>query len=383
MRIKFCITFFVVTILAKPCAAQDSVLIRYLLERISTQQIKQDDFFLQGIFPSHISEKEKFSDKKKDNNIFYNGLISYTLNEIKPFVNTKNQLLIDSILNYSKPLFTKFKNRNGRDTYNFWRTDSTYKYPYAIKFIGKNITLPDDMDDTVLALLALDADDSMAQQVHALMQYFINGDTNKVRSVIKAYKQLMAYSTWFGKKFPIVFDASVLCNILSFVQTYNLPWTKADSASLEVITKTIENDYYKTEPVYVSPYYPKTSLILYHIARLMNIKPIPQLEALKTKLVTDAATELVNSKNILEKIILSNAILKWGYIPPEIELPKQDEIRSKIEENDFSFFVGNVPSYLPNPARKYATVNDIWLFYHYCSAYNDALLLEYLVLKDK
>ena len=42
-----------------------------------------------------------------------------------------------------------------------------------------------------------------------------------------------AYSTWFGKKFPVVFDVSVLCNVLSFIQQNNLQWTKADSASLK------------------------------------------------------------------------------------------------------------------------------------------------------
>lgn len=385
MRIKFCILLFISSncTLIKSCAAQDSVLIHYLIKRIAAQQVYKDRFFLKGIFPSYISDDEIFSSIKKDNNIFYNGLVSYTLNEIKPYVNKEDQLLIDSILFNAKPLFHKFKNKNGRNTYNFWRTDSAYKYPYALTFIGNKIRLPDDMDDTVLSLLALDADDSTGEKVHDLMQYYTNTDSNKVRSVLKEYDDLPAYSTWFGKKFPVVFDASVLCNILCFVQMYNLEWTKADSASLEVIVQTIKNNYHISQPIYASPYYPKTSLILYHIARLMSIKKIPQLEELKTKLITDAANELIHSDNILENFILSSAILKWGYVPPSIALPQINEIEKKIEKNDFSFFVGNVPSYFRDAFRKYATSKDIWLFYHYCPAYNDALLLEYLVLKNR
>ena len=176
------------------------------------------------------------------------------------------------------------------------------------------------MDDTVLSLLALDAEDSVASNVHALMQEYVNSDTNKVRSVINMYNDLPAYSTWFGKKFPVVFDVSVLCNILSFVQLYNLQWTKADSASLNVIVKTIENNYHINKPVYASPYYTKTSIILYHVARLMSIKKITELEELKVKLIKDAVNEFAHSNNLMEKIILSSAILKWGYSPPSFAL---------------------------------------------------------------
>jgi hypothetical protein len=296
-----------------------------------------------------------------------------------------NQFIIDSILINAKPLFAKFKNRKGRDTYNFWRTDTAYDYPYAsfLKLFWKKITLPDDMDDTVLSLLALDAHDSVASNVHTLMQAYVNNDTNKVRSVINMYNDLPAYSTWFGKKFPVVFDVSVLCNILSFVQLYNLRWTKADSASLNVIVKTIKNNYHISQPVYASPYYTKTSIILYHVARLMGIKKITELEELKVKLISDAANEFAHSNNLMERIILSSAILKWGYSPPSFALPAVTDIESRIGKNDFCFFVGNIPSYFNKIFRKYATHKNIGLFYHYCPAWNDVLFLEYLVLRNE
>src|SRR3954454_3632557 len=201
-RLFFLIIFAFASV--KLCNAQDTSLVHYLIKRIAEQQTKNDDYFLPGVFPSYISNKEKFSAHKKDNNIFFTGLIDYTLNEIKPYVNSEDELLIDSILANSKVLYSKFKNQKGRNTYNFWRTDSAHEYPYAsfLKLFGKKITLPDDMDDTVLSLLALDANDSTAEEVHELMQMFVNSHTNKVRSVINEYNDLPAYSTWFGKKFP-------------------------------------------------------------------------------------------------------------------------------------------------------------------------------------
>ncbi|MEP7317565.1 MAG: hypothetical protein ABI921_02455, partial [Panacibacter sp.] len=149
------------------------------------------------------------------------------------------------------------------------------------------------------------------------------------------------------------------------------------------ILTTIKNNDHITQPVYASPYYPKTSLILYHIARLMKIKNIPELESLKVKLLTDAVQEFAHTKNVLEKIILSSAIQKCGYIPPAFELPLASEIEAGIEQNDYSFFVGNIPSYFPGWLRRYATEKETGLFYHYCPAYNDALLLEYLILKNQ
>lgn len=379
---KIIILFIVcLQIISLLCKAQDSVLVDHLIKRIAALQTTNDNFFLPGIFPSYISNNENFSTKKRDNNIFFNGLVAYTLNDIRPYLKPQEQQEIEATLNNANPVFQKFKNKY-RNTYNFWRTDSAYEYPYAgvLKFTRK-ISLPDDMDDTVLSLLATDADDSTAKAVHALMQQFVNSDSNKVRSMLDVYDRLPAYSTWFGKKFPVVFDVSVLCNILSFVQAYNLEWTSADTASLAVITATIKHNYHISLPVYASPYYPQTSLILYHIARLMSVKKIPELEALKTKLVIDAAKQLAQSDNLLERVILSSAILKWGYMPPNIALPSTAEITNTIEQNDFCFFTGNIPSYFKDVSRFIATKKKIGFFYHYCPAYNDVLLLEYLTLK--
>jgi hypothetical protein len=111
----------------------------------------------------------------------------------------------------------------------------------------------------------------------------------------------------------------------------------------------------------------------------MAIKPIPALEALKTTLVTDAAFIWATTKNPVEKIMLSSALLKWGYNVPTFEIPSF----TTLEQNDFAYFTGNIPSYFGNTLRRYATKKRLGLYYHYCPAYNDALLLEYLVLSTK
>ncbi len=378
---KNIIVFIILSLASISATAQSPELITALLHRISQQQVQQDAFFLPGIFPSYISSKEVYNSTKKDNNIFYNALISFTLKNIKPYLSKNNKIIIDSIEQKARPLYAHFINQKGRNTYNFWRTDSAFEYPYTglLNPFNKHVTLPDDMDDTVFSLWAQDVSDSAAAAIHTVMQDYTNNGTNELRSVLPTLNNYPAYSTWFGKKLPVIFDVSVLCNVLSFVQENKLTWTKADSASLELITKTITEGYYKNEAIYVSPYYGKTSIILYHIARLMAIKPIPALEALKKTLVTDAAIIWATTKNPVEKIMLSSALLKWGYKVPTFEIPTL----TTLEQNDFAFFTGNIPSYFGNTLRRYATKKGLGLYYHYCPAYNDALLLEYLVLSNK
>src|SRR4029079_15761770 len=146
------------------------------------------------------------------------------------------------------------------------------------------------------------------------MQSYINLKP-PLKTTYKIYQNDSAYSTWFGKKFPVVFDVNVLCNVLSFVQQYDLEWTKTDSASLQHIIQTIQRNDIEKHPAFISPYYANTSIILYHLSRLMSIKPINELEAIKTQLINMANRHLQSSNNIFENIMLSTALIKWDQQP--------------------------------------------------------------------
>jgi hypothetical protein len=106
------------------------------------------------------------------------------------------------------------------------------------------------MDDTVLGLFMNDENKDSAEALHQSMQSYINLKP-PLKTTYKIYQDDSAYSTWFGKKFPVVFDVSVLCNVLRFVQQYDLEWTKADSATLRHIIQTIQrNDIEKHPGIY-------------------------------------------------------------------------------------------------------------------------------------
>lgn len=124
-----------------------------------------------------------------------------------------------------------------------------------------------------------------------------------MQSMLEDQRNYGAYSTWFGKNFPVEFDICVLANILYFTQRYNIPWTKADSASLELIEKVVSEKKHITNPTDVSPYYSRTPKILYHLARLMSVKPIASLEKYKGQFIEEANTYLANK--------FSNPLKKW------------------------------------------------------------------------
>ena len=376
--------FFLIFFIGLNGFSQDTATIHFLMKRIYEQQVKTDEYFMHGVFPSYISGTQKFKQRKKDNTIFYNVLIDYLLTDYQDLLSPENKILADSIKKHTVQLLPQFKNIKSRNTYNYWRTDSSFKFPYTfwIPLLRGHVTLPDDMDDTVLGLLAGDAPDSVAEEIHRLMQQYTN-QSDKLKTTYSTYKNYKTYSTWYGKKVPVVFDVCVLCNVLSFVQKYHLPFTVADSAAVQLLVKTIETNDYIKHPQFVSPYYGKTSLILYHLSRLMQTGRIPELEKLKPQLIEEAKEQLKISDNMLEKIILSSSLMKWGEVPAIIELPPVSEIESVIEKNSMPFFIGNIPSYLKQPLRENMIDKNILLFYHYCPAWNDALLLEYLLLKTK
>jgi hypothetical protein len=373
------IVFWLLTVAASAQPLRETDLLQRIIELQKPQRPSQ----LAGLVPSYITRKPKMSDAKLNNNIFYNDLLIFTLQNLRLSL-SDNKTMFDSIVKHARIPFDKFANKKGRGTYNFWRTDSAYIFPYNwwVNVFSKDYAPPDDLDVTALSMLALANDSSSIASIHSIMQGYIHNG-KKSRSVGKRYQSFQFYSSWFGKKFPVVLDVCVLTNILCMVQAKKLEWTKADSASLDVIVTAIQNKDIVRQPLAVSPYYGKASLLLYHIARLMQVSTIPKLEAQKQTLCALAVDEFRHSKDLLEKIILSIALLKWGYEITQLVIPEQPELNARIERSNFPFFIGNVSSYLSKGKRVFLTNLKVGLFYHYCPAWNDVLLLEYLVLMNQ
>lgn len=372
-----------VLLLSTVMYANDTLITGQLLQRITQLQAKESSVFPKGSFPSYRIYALNKDREKADINAFYTGLVAMTLQDLSPRLSTAQQLQAKQIINNSFPVYTKFKNQKGRPTYNFWQTDTPRIFPNAgwLNAFDKAQALPDDLDDTVIMLLALNAPDSTAKKVHALMQQFTNNGEKRVHNTFKDYRNIGAYSTWFGKKMPVDFDVCVLANILYFVQRYNLEWTAADSASLQLIEKVLAEKKHITDAPYVSPHYSRLPNILYHLSRLMSVKPIASLEKLKPQLIEDAKNALAKTNNFMDEVILSTSLLRWGVEPPLMKVHEANSLEELIEEGSFSFFIANMASMLPDPLKQWMGGAGVGKFYYDCAGYNNLLVLEYLSMK--
>jgi hypothetical protein len=387
IRLSACIVCLLVAFFSIPAAAKnnDSLLMHQLVQRIASQQVTVDGDFPAGMFPSYRRYDKRKDVFKNDDNIFYTGLIVFTLKQLQPYLPAEDQALCEKIYDRAQPVYEKFRNRKGRYTYGFWQKDTPVVFPNAgwLNLMNKSHALPDDMDDTAIILLATDAADSTVKQVHALMQLYRNTYRRKVKNTYRRYKNIPAYSTWFGEKMPVDFDVCVLANVLYLVQRYNLPFTGADSASVELLRQVIVHRQHMQHAAYVSPHYSRPSILLYHLSRLMQLKPLPALDSCREQLIADAREVYRKSDNFMDKIIVSTALLRWGVKPPQEHLEIDTDLQTWIERNDFVFFIANMASMLPNPLKQWLGKAGIGRFFYYCPAYNNTLLLEYLVWMKK
>ena len=355
----------------------DTIWSYQLLSKI--QAIQQTNTgFPSGIFPSTRVYAYNKHNSKHDPNVFFTGLIIHTLKKYQKRCTPFQQGIINQIVKDGLAQVGLFKNRQGRDTYNFWRTDTPQIFPNAgwLNTFDKSQSLPDDLDDTVILLWAEEASRERAAVVHDTMQLFANTKGKTVKNTLKAFATLPAYSTWFGKKMPIDFDMAVLCNVLSFVNAYDLKWTSSDAASLQLITTAINNKWHLTKADFIAPHYAKPAVVLYHIARLLsagNQQNIQTLIALKPTLLNQADSLLAISKDPLEKVLLSTARVQFGGIPNTIP---QTHDKATIEQSKYPFFIANMASMLPSPVKRPLSKLAFAKFEYRCPAYNLALLWE-------
>ena len=373
---------FIYLLFSMKIQANDSLLIPKLFQSLLNKQQLEDNFFKRGSFTSfrQYAKKEYL---EADNNVFYTALISYTLNHLKPYLTVDEKIVVDTITNRAKKVFENYRNAKGRLSYNFWpTTNGKVFFPNnsLLSLFKNSLALPDDLDDTGIILSSMNLSDSIASIAHEIMQQFVNNKSGTIKNTYPKYSKYKAYSTWYGEKMPIDFDFGVHCNILSFVNQYNLQWSSADTATYQLILKMIDDKLYLTNPEFISPYYDKSSILLYHIARLMKTKNLPELELKRKQFIAEARELYAKSNSTLEKIILQTCLLKWD---DDVELAKQPEIHQleDLYTTEFVYYTGHLFAHLNYSVKTIANQLAITQFKWFSSAFNDCLLLENLVLK--
>lgn len=134
-------------------------------------------------------------------------------------------------------------------------------------------------------------------------------------------------------------------------------------------------------PVYISPSYVKPAILIYHIARLMEAFEINEWLLYRKQLIDDANKLLAKAVNIMERIILRTSLIRLGATVSDLTIHSIADFE-KTGQDEFVFFQARAAFAQPTPLKQIFLHWNYLIYYFYSAAYNKALWLEYLVLKN-
>ena len=316
--------------------------------------------------------------RRNDENVFFTAITVFTLQQhVRPQVSAAWQQQIDRITDRARLAYPAFRNKDGLATYNFWPTRPSRHFPNGWLFHRfEHFRIPDDIDDTAMVYLTNAPAETDRNWLKTKLVQHANLATNQIRTTFPEYRNLRAYSTWFGKNMPVDFDACALSNLLYCIFQYKLPLNQHDHDSLALLRGVVESGQYLTEPFRCAPHYARPSLIIYHLARLMADFNPAALEPIRPRLIADAKHELTRATNRMEKILLATALLRLGQTPPEIEL-------AAIERDfaGFHFFIAGLLTAYEQPLLRRLAGQPVVQLRWQCEAHSWALMAEYCSLK--
>jgi hypothetical protein len=360
-------------------------LIHALLSDIQSMQVKQDGFFYAGMFPTYRECGGAPHNYQPDNTVFYTAITAFALRNILSCLSETDNAIAENIIANARKIYPLYRNKHGYPYYGFWAANDpimpgTYYFKYLKQVFGQG----EDADDTVMILMTDSSNDKDVTDLKQRMIDVANLSKQKIIATYKKYRSVPAYSTYLGSRTVPDFDFGVQCNILYFVLDKKLPFVKQDSATLHLIIEMVRNREYMSAPVYLSPYYVRSSILIYHVVRLMTEFNIPELNVYKQQLIDDAGKEFNASTNVMDKILLSTSLMKLGvykdeYVPPFTNI---NEFESSNQQQ-YIFFEARAAYSYPSPFKQIFLHWSYINYYFYCPAYYKTLWLENLVLQQQ
>lgn len=314
--------------------------------------------------------------RRPDTNVFFTAITVFTLQQLRPSVSAEARSLIDRIQERAMAAYPMFQNKDGLNTYNFWPTRPSQHFSNGYVFRHfDHFRIPDDIDDTAMVYLTGHPSLDELRWLKTKVAQHANGTSRQIRNTYADYRHLRAYSTWFGKNMGIDFDACALSNLLYCLYHYNLPRDQHDLDSLTYLRSVVETGRYRREPFRCAPHYARPSLIIYHLARLMAAFAIPELEPIRSRLISGAQRELARAANRLEKIVLTTALCRLGESPPRTSMTAIEK-----EFSTFHFFIAGLLTAYEQPWLRQFASHPMTQMRWQCEAHCWALVAENQVL---
>ena len=358
-------------------------MVRALLKDIAAAQVTKSGFFYPGSFPAFRDCAGVPHNYQPDNNIFFTAIGTFALQNLLPVLEGEDKQTAARIINNAQQTFPYYRNWQGQPFYNFWPTGKNIlPGTLFIRNFNGLLGMGEDADDAVMILLASGANDSLCHVLKQRMIGVSNGQRKRVRSTFTKYRDYQAYSTYLGLQMPPDFDLAVHCNILYFMLKAHLPLVKQDTATIHLIAAMMKNREYMRAPVFISPYYARRPVLMYHLARLIGDFHIPALDSFKTQLVTDMQHEMVRAGDLMDRILLSTSLIRLGQVPQPLHISNISAFEHSGTDR-FIFFQARAAFWYPGLLKKIFLHLGYLRYNFYCPVFNKILLLEYLLQKRR
>ncbi|CCH55809.1 hypothetical protein BN8_05096 [Fibrisoma limi BUZ 3] len=345
--------------------------IGYIADRQSTG----DRWFPAGLFPAYRSNATLHY-RRPDTNVFFTAITVFTLQQLRQYVSPTAQQLIDQIRQRAVRTYPLFQNKDGLLTYNFWPTRPSQHFSNGYVFRHfDHFRIPDDIDDTAMVYLTTNPTPEEVAWLQTKLSQHANLSQRMIRNTYGDYQPLRAYSTWFGKNMGIDFDACAMSNIVYCLLQYDRPRDQHVTDTLTFLRSVVETGRYQTEPFRCAPHYARTSLIIYHLARLMAAFQLPELEPIRARLITDAQYLFDKATNRLEQVLLATSLLRLG----QTNLPTINLERIEREFEGFNFFIAGLLTAYEHPLLRRLADRPLVHMRWQCAAHCWALVAEYMI----
>ncbi|CCH00977.1 hypothetical protein FAES_2968 [Fibrella aestuarina BUZ 2] len=372
-----------------------------LLRQLTTNQSVRQAGLPGGLVLSY-RHNPAWGYRRLDVNLFFTAISVFTLQRLAPLLAPDEQALAAAFVSAATGTYPAFRNAPNLPvagqqptplgditpsgtppvdtplgTYNFYATNPSRHFPNG-RFMHRyrHFKLPDDIDDTAMVYLTANPTAADLDYLHRKLARHANQTHQTIRNTFPEYRALRAYSTWFGERMPIEFDACALANMLYCVYDHGLPIDEHATDSLTLLADMVSSDRYRTAPFHCAHNYATTPLIAYHIARLMAAHDPPLLQPIRAKLIRDMQALTAQPLNPMEQVLLGTSLLRLGQQPPPIELA---DIEAAF--GSFSFFIAGMLSAYEQPLLRRLAPQPFWHIRWQCDDHCRVLLIEYLVLR--
>jgi hypothetical protein len=354
-----------------------------LIQKIAhLQDTANRKYFPEGIFESYRSNTY-LRYRRPDTNVFFTAITVFTLNNIKEFLSPASKILVEQITKKATKSYHLFKNKDGLNTYNFFQTNPSKHFPNGnILHRFNHFKIPDDIDDTAMIYMTIPHTKEDAKWLQNKLITHSNNHKQQIKNTFPEYKNLNAYSTWFGKDMYIEFDACALSNMIYCQLHFGLELDQHGQDSVKYIQQTILSNQYIEKPFRVAHQYARTPLIMYHVMRLMNKFHIPELEICREKLERDILYYLGKEDlSFWDKIVLEIVA------PPSPDggafESKNCELAPPSGAGGATFFIAGLLTAYENPLLYKLSSAKLFHINWICEAHSLALLAEWVVATSK